>query len=174
MDSFAVTLAASDDQLRKPWWLIPRNVLFFALFQGGMPLLGHGAGSLFSEFWQQWDHWVSFILLGAIGTHMLMESAGPPSHQSAKLRSLQVTLLLAFATSIDAFAAGVTLASLGPPIWLSIVLIGLTTAIFCGVAFFLGTQLRAHVRLPFTAIGGFLLIGLGGHILLTHLGWIAF
>src|SRR5688572_5430713 len=88
--------------------------LLFGGFQALMPLLGWLIGSGLGPSVEAYDHWIAFVLLGAIGAKMLAEafrtSDEPPESAPAdNLFRLSVLLLLALATSIDALAAGVTL-----------------------------------------------------------------
>ena len=56
----------------------PKHLLSAGLWFGGsqaiMPLLGYVLGSGFRSAIESLDHWVSFVLLAAIGIHMLRES----------------------------------------------------------------------------------------------------
>ena len=80
-----------------------------------------------------WDHFIAFALLGGIGGKMIYEAVhadddapegAVPAQRAFAWRAL---LPLAIATSIDAFAAGITLPLLGFPLLASLAVIGLTT-----------------------------------------------
>jgi putative Mn2+ efflux pump MntP len=153
-----------------------RHVLLVALFFGGfqalMPLLGWLLGSRIGPLVQAWDHWIAFVLLGGIGAKMLWEARGGGDEvegAAGDLFALRVMLVLAIATSIDAFAVGVTLPMLGAPLALSLATIGVTTAVLSVIGLFLGRRFGAMLGRGLDAFGGLVLIGLGAKILVEHL-----
>jgi manganese efflux pump family protein len=78
--------------------------------------------------------------------------------------------VLAVATSIDALAVGITLPMLGAPLVLSVVTIGVTTAVLSGLGLFAGRRFGALLGKRMEAVGGLVLIALGTKILVDHLG----
>ena len=86
-----------------------------------------------------------------------------------ELFGLRVMLALAVATSIDALAVGITLPLLDAPFALSVVTIGVTTAVLCVAGLVLGRRAGAMFGRRLDALGGLILIGLGTKILLDHL-----
>lgn len=155
--------------------ILPRHVLlvagFFGGFQALMPLLGWLVGSRIGPLVQTWAHWIAFVLLGAIGGKMLWEArGGPDEHTPAKdLYGLKVMFVLAVATSIDALAVGVTLPMLDAPLGLSLVTIGVTTAVLSALGLFAGRRFGALLGKRLDVAGGLVLIGLGVKILVEHL-----
>jgi len=162
-----------------------REVLKVAVLFGGaqalMPWIGAMAGRRLGPMFEQWDHWVAFGLLGAIGLHMLIEAAKGDPEQSElsnapDLFRLRTLSLLAIATSIDALAAGITLPMLGAPLAVSITTIGVVTAVLCVAALLAGRHIGRALGPKFQlfgraldAIGGITLIALGTKILTEHL-----
>jgi putative Mn2+ efflux pump MntP len=161
--------------------LRPRHVLLVALFFGGfqglMPWLGFLLGSSLGPLVQAFDHWIAFVLLVGLGAKMLWEARGgadsdddsgkdqPPA---ADLWNLRTLLLLAVATSIDAFAVGVMLPMLQAPLLLSVITIGVTTAVLSALALLAGRRLGALLGSRLDAVGGLVLVGLGIKILVEH------
>lgn len=153
-----------------------RNVALVALLFGGfqalMPLIGWLVGSSVGPWIEAWDHWVAFVVLGAIGAKMLWEAR---SHDPSEPRDVpdafapRALLLLAIATSIDALAVGVTLPMLGAPLLLSLATIGVVTAVLSSLGLFAGRRFGAALGQRMDALGGIVLIGLGTKILLQHL-----
>ncbi len=147
--------------------------VFFGGFQALMPAIGWGVGSRIGPLVEAWDHWIAFILLGAIGSKMLWEAWGAkdddPPRTDAELFAPRVMFALAVATSIDALAVGITLPMLDAPFALSIVTIGLTTAVLCIAALFLGRRAGAMLGRRLDVLGGLILLGLGVKILVEHL-----
>jgi len=134
-------------------------------------------GSSVGPLVQAWDHWVAFVLLGAIGGKMVWEAWGAePEKQHDDVATgvdpfgTKVMLALAVATSIDALAVGVTLPMLHAPMLLSLVTIGITTAAMSALGLLAGRRFGALLGKRFELAGGLVLIGLGAKILLEHLG----
>ncbi|HVP62993.1 MAG TPA: manganese efflux pump MntP family protein [Myxococcaceae bacterium] len=156
----------------------PRHALLVALFFGGfqalMPVVGWVIGARIGPLVEAWDHWIAFVLLGAIGAKMLWEARGSkekaPPRSEAELFGLRIMLALAVATSIDALAVGITLPMLEAPFALSVTTIGVTTAVLCVAGLVLGRRAGAMLGKRLDVAGGLILIGLGVKILVEHLG----
>ncbi len=158
-----------------------RHALLVGLLFGGaqavMPLLGWLFGAKVGPVIAAWDHWIAFALLGGIGAKMLWEARGDGDGETPEAAAapfgLRVLAVLAVATSIDAFAAGITLPLLNAPLGLSLATIGVTTFVLSAAAVFVGHHVgaRAGARLGrgLDALGGVALIGLGAKILVDHL-----
>ena len=146
---------------------------FFGGFQALMPLIGWIAGTRAGPLIEAWDHWLAFALLVGIGGKMLWEARSPKNADTRaeeELYGLKVMLGLAVATSIDALAAGVTLPVFGAPLGLSLVTIGVTTAVLSGVGLFAGRRFGAALGSRLDVVGGVVLVGLGVKVLVQHLG----
>lgn len=161
--------------------VLPRHIASVALFFGGfqalMPLLGWLLGARFGESLSAWDHWIAFVVLGGIGAKMLHESLKGDSPDEAEREeqrraepfAFRVMLMLAIATSLDALVLGVTLPLLGAPLLLSLVTIGVTTAVLSAVGLYLGRTFGAFAHGRLDALGGIVLIGIGTKTLVQHL-----
>ena len=147
-------------------------VVGFGGFQALMPAMGWALGAQLGPTVAAWDHWIAFVLLGAIGGKMLWDSFGEPEPLETKSEDLfrfRVMLLLSIATSIDALAAGISLPMLHAPFWTSIAVIGIVTAFMSVAGLFAGRQFGALFGKRLDAFGGLVLIGIGSKILLEHL-----
>lgn len=172
MDAMAV--AATRGLLVKRIGL--RHVLLvaglFGGFQALMPLFGWLLGSRVGSALEAWDHWVIFALLGGIGAKMLWEafhSEEQAAVSEADAFGLRVLVLLAIATSIDAFAAGLALPLMGAPLGLSLVTIGVTTGALSALGLFAGHRFGRALGSRLDALGGFVLLGLAVKVLVEHL-----
>ena len=151
---------------------------WFGGFQALMPLIGFYLGILFAEAIVAIDHWVAFVLLGIIGVNMLKEAFGKDcgcegEELNADL-SVRTMFPMAIATSIDALAVGISLAMAGNVnIWLSILLIGLTTFTTSAFGVKIGSVFGDKFEKKAQMAGGLILILLGTKILLEHLGILA-
>ncbi len=179
MDATAVAAARG---LAAPRVRLRHALLVGGLFGGAqalMPLLGWAVGDRVGPLVARWDHWVVFALLGGIGAKMLWEAravrtgpTGPEGRNRSHRRDpfgLGPLLLLALATSIDAFGVGITLPMLGAPLATSILVFGLTTALLSAAALFAARQLGGRFGGALDALGGLILIGVGAHIVIQHL-----
>ncbi len=143
---------------------------FFGFFQGGMPLIGWGAGSLFRDIIGSFDHWVAFVVLTLIGVHMIYESLRPDSQRAAmNPLDFHILLLLSVATSIDVLAAGVGFAFLEVPIVRTIFVIGIVTFVLSVLGYYLGKKLGVFFKTRVRIVGGVMLILIGAKMLGEHL-----
>lgn len=172
MDATAVAAARGLSAPR----VLPRHVIAVALLFGGfqalMPLAGWLVGERFGESVAAWDHWIAWALLASLGAKLLVDAwrgAGEDEPVSGDPFALRVLVLLAVATSVDALAAGISLPLVDAPLGLSLVTIGVTTAVLSAAGLFAGRRFGALVGRRLDAIGGFALIGLGTKILVEHL-----
>ena len=149
--------------------------LTFGVFQGVMPLIGYFLGSLFISYIEAYDHWVAFALLLLIGGLMIFEGVKgivKPESVEEKEFSLKEVLFQGVATSIDALAVGITLATLNIFIvWDALVITGITTAV-CLIGFFLGKVISKALKGRYSitnVIGGVILIAIGVSIVIEHM-----
>lgn len=176
MDAMAVSAARG---LAAPRLRLKHAALvavFFGGFQALMPLFGWLLGASVGALVARWDHWIAFVLLGAIGLKMLHEArtaqpgAVPSEEEAEAAFAFKPMLVLAIATSIDALAAGVTLPTIGTPLPIALACIGLVTAVLSALGLVLGRRFGAALGKRLDAFGGLVLIGLGVKILVEHLG----
>ncbi|MCA9601622.1 MAG: manganese efflux pump MntP family protein [Polyangiales bacterium] len=152
-----------------------RVALFFGGFQAIMPAIGSLVGAQVSDTVAAWDHWVVFALLGVLGAKMLWEARGGDEASSAELESRSdafaypVMFALAFATSIDALAVGITLPMLHAPLLQTFAIIGVVTAVLSAMGLHAGRRFGATLGKRVDVLGGCVLIGLGTKILIEHL-----
>lgn len=80
MDCFAVSVGqglSSNNATQVKDIQLPKALLMaimFGIFQGGMPLIGYYAGTLFTEFFSRFSPWIALVLLAAIGGKMIWEA----------------------------------------------------------------------------------------------------
>jgi manganese efflux pump family protein len=173
MDATAVAAARG---LAAPVVRARQVALVAALFGGAqalMPLLGWFIGDRVGPLVATWDHWIAFALLAGIGGKMLWEARDTARAGEASTGrdafDLRLLLVLAVATSIDAFAVGITLPLLDAPLLISLCTIGVTTAALSAAGVVLGRRFGHRLGHRLDAFGGIVLIGLGVKILIEHL-----
>ena len=170
MDAFAVSICKglSTRQVRVSDALTAG--LWFGGFQALMPLIGFYLGVSFADFVAEVDHWIAFVLLGIIGAKMIKESFENESCDISSDFSCRSMLPMAIATSIDAFAVGITYAVLKTDILIPVIMIGVTAFIFTIIGLYLGKKIGNYFGDKFEILGGVILILLGVKILLEGLG----
>jgi putative Mn2+ efflux pump MntP len=171
MDAVAVSITSGLSARRPRRAEALRMALLFAVFQGGMPALGYAAGDAFRGWIGAVDHWMVFLVLGAIGGKMVFESVRHKSQGATAPSSFETRrlIVLAVATSIDALAVGLTFSLLGTSLPAAMLLIGSITFALCLPAVWLGARLGSKSARRAEMFGGFILIGLGLKILIEHL-----
>jgi manganese efflux pump family protein len=172
MDAFAVSLCQGC-ATRPGFAGAARIALAFGVAQAVMPLLGWGLGVAFAGVIEAIDHWVAFVLLGGLGIKMAWEGFQPEEADAREPLAGRALLLAAIATSIDAAAAGVTLPTIGVPIWIAVTVIGLVTAGMCLFGALFGARLGTAIGKKAEVAGGVVLFGLGAHVLAQGLGWMS-
>lgn len=191
MDAFAVTISDTflyPDMGRGRRLLLP---LFFGIFQGAMPLLGYFLGSLVAAFIERFAGIVTFVILGFIGGQMIVEAckrwraqargtdaptvdapaadaltadapaASVPAAATAAGIGLMTLILQAVATSIDAFAVGVSFCAESVSIWLASPIIACTTFLCCLVALAIGRRFGTALGDKAQLAGGIVLVLIG-------------
>lgn len=166
MDAFSVSMTKGFTQKN----LTKRQILYYGLFFGGfqfmMPILGYVCGNAIASVVESLASIIGFVLLLAIGLNMIRESLSGDDEEITDHFSFKEVTLLAIATSIDAFAVGITLALLKDPVLLSSAIIGIVAFAFSIVGIFIGKKLGDYVGDKFQILGGVILILIGVKILL--------
>lgn len=169
MDAFAVSIVSGSvyQQLHVRHAL--RMAVFFGGFQAFMPLVGSLAGMSVKDYITDYDHWVAFGLLAAVGGKMIYESFKIESaEKNLDPSNVLVLLILALATSIDALAIGITLSLIVSSIAVAVIIIGLVTFVLSYLGVFIGKRFGHFFENKIEALGGIILIGLGIKILFEH------
>lgn len=170
MDAFAVSLSTGTaGEIRSLRGKI-RLAAHFGIFQSGMTALGWLLGATIVNYIKGFDHWIAMALLGYVGANLIR--AGFKKDEKAFNQDPstgRILVLLSFATSIDAFAVGLTIVFLKIPILLSIIAIGMITLILSAIGLFAGTRLAEAFGKRMEILGGLILIGIGIRVVLTHL-----
>ena len=140
---------------------------YFGFFQALMPFLGYHLGCVFSKKIQAYDHYIAFIFLMIVGINMLKD-AFSEEETNYNFKLLDLTIL-AFATSIDALAVGVTFAFLNVAIYQALLIIGIITFLLCLFALQIGRYLNNKFQNKALIFGGIVLILIAFKTLLEHL-----
>lgn len=170
MDAFAVSTAISAG-LRV---ITPRHrfrlAWHFGLFQFFMPILGWISGAALTSILKYLDHWIAFGLLLFLGFRMIWNAQSDDLDEFRKVDPTRGWSLigLSLATSIDAFAVGLSLGLLQMPIWVPALIIGIVTLSLSLLGTFIGQKIGGIFGQWAERIGGTVLILIGLRILIHH------
>ena len=170
MDAFAVSivLGLSVEKPKIREMLIPG--IFFGGFQALMPITGYFAGFYFAGKINAFEHWIAFVLLGIIGGKMIKESLSKKQEEPIEYSFQFMKMLgLAIATSIDAFAVGVTFAFFRIHIFSAAIIIGSITFFLSMVGVKIGNIFGTRFKSKAEFAGGVVLVLLGIKIVVEHL-----
>jgi putative Mn2+ efflux pump MntP len=169
MDTFAVSIVtgAAYKQLHIRHTL--RMAGFFGGFQAFMLVVGYLAGLTVRQYVSNYDHWIAFGILAAVGLKMIYESFKiKEERQTPNPANLMVVLALAVATSIDALAVGITISLITHAIALAVIIIGAVTFGLSFAGVYIGKKFGHFFEGGIEIIGGLVLIALGLKIVIQH------
>ena len=172
MDTLAVCIPAGivTKQMLQPHKMKLKLIVLMALMQSFMTFAGWLMGSSFHSIIKDFDHWVAAILLFIIAGGMIYEGLKKEKKDEKKfnLYTNKTLLLLAFATSIDALAVGISFALLDLNIWLPVLIIGVVTFLFAYLGVQIGSKIKDFKRFKIEILGGIILIIVAIKILIEH------
>jgi putative Mn2+ efflux pump MntP len=170
MDAFAVSIASgiAIKELRIRHALIIGA--WFGLFQAIMPLLGWFSGIGLRSIIAGIDHWIVFGLLLLIGCKMIYESFQlDTAKQRINPMEIHVLFSLSIATSLDAFAAGISFAMLHISVVTPVIIIGAVTFILSFTGVLIGDRGAHFFEKKMEMAAGIILIAIGIKVLVSHL-----
>lgn len=161
LDAFAVAAAVGIKLGKIDRWVVFRLSWHFGFAQFGMPIVGWLAGEQIYKYVGSLGNWIAAVVLLVIGVRLIWEQSKPEerSWQGDPTRGASL-LVLMFATSIDALAAGLSLALIGVEILNPSLIIGVVAAVMTIVGLVSGRQVGAKFGKVAGLIGGLILIGL--------------
>jgi len=177
LDAFSVSVSGGISNCRRPW----RNAWLAALFFGGfqilMPLAGGILGAGFGRLLAEFDHYVAFVLLFAVGSKMIREALYPKTEESSpacdRFFNVKNLFVVAVATSIDAAVVGATIPLAGYGFLSAVVptalAMGVVTALMSALGVWLGRFLGSFFSHRIGVLGGVALIAIGVKILISHI-----
>ena len=147
-----------------------KDALKFAFSSGGaeagVALIGALAGTYVISRFSAIDHWIAFILLGAVALHMAYEGIihlfGKEEEnkvEKTEFHSFGKILLVSLATSLDAFGVGIGLGIANKPIAPFITSIGLWAFISTLAGLYLARKLSAKFG-PIMNLVGAVVLGI--------------
>lgn len=143
--------------------------VWFGGFQALMTLAGYFIGAHFAHIVKSYGHWIVFVLLLFVGGEMIKNAFSKEETKGDANYSLIQMSIMAVATSIDAFAVGVSFAFIDVDIWLASSVIGIVTFLFSLAGLKIGNIFGNRYKTSAEIVGGIILIALGSKILLEQL-----
>ncbi|HEX2920421.1 MAG TPA: manganese efflux pump MntP family protein [Bacteroidales bacterium] len=168
-DTFAVSLSYGVVRNSIIFRQATRVAFVFAVFQGGLTVAGYFLGSFVSNALNNSDHWIAFGVLVFLGVKMILESLKEKGDDVKDYSNPLLICSVAIATSIDAFAVGISFAFLSVEIWKSGFLISAVTFLASMIAIRIGKSAGEKLGYRIEILGGVILILIGLKILLQHL-----
>lgn len=121
MDAFAVSVCKGLNTKMHPVKTGLVAGLYFGGFQALMPTLGYICGGTIRQYIEAVSKYVALFLLCIIGINMIRENLKGECKETNGALGFTVMVPAAIATSIDAFAVGITLSALNVKIMLSVI-----------------------------------------------------
>lgn len=138
-----------------------KNALLLAVFTGMaqalMPIIGYFVTQPFYKTIEPVGKWIVFSIFLYLGIKIIQEAFEKDKEVPLCL-SILCLFMIAIATSIDALAAGVTLALTSSKIFFSAIIIGCTTFIFSLFGFTSGCFLKKFPTMYLEIFAGIILI----------------
>lgn len=160
-DAFAVAAAIGIKLGKFDRWTVFRLSWHFGFMQFGMPIVGWLAGEYIFRLIGSFGNWVAGIVLFIIGVRLIWEQTNPEKRAWKGDPTRGVSLLvLMVATSIDALAAGLSLALVGVQILRPALIIGVVAAVMTIVGLAFGQALGLKFSRAAGVFGGLILIAL--------------
>ncbi|HNR32719.1 MAG TPA: manganese efflux pump, partial [Candidatus Hydrogenedentes bacterium] len=105
-----------------------------------------------------------------IGVKAIVDALlGGPDHVMDRDPTRGLSLVVfSIATSVDAFAVGISLAMIGVAIWIPALVIGVVTSALTTVGMLIGARIGPRLGRGAAIVGGVVLIAIGLRILASH------
>lgn len=143
--------------------------LFFGGFQFVMPCIGSFLAGFAMKYIEAVDHWIAFALLIFLGVRMIIEARKEEKEIPKNPLGVSTLFMMAIATSIDALAAGITIAAVGTPILVPAIIIGVVAFVFSFAGLYIGSKSGDILGDKAEILGGLMLIFIGVKTLVEHL-----
>ena len=134
----------------------------FSTLQVIMPMLGFLVAYNFNSSVTFLTKFIAFLILSLIGLNMIINKEEDLNY-SISFKNL---LILGIATSLDAFAVGLSFAFLKVNMFFSLSLIWLVTFLMCFIGPYLGNYFGSKISNKPQVVGGIILIIIGFKILI--------
>ena len=174
MDAFSVSLANGLNESHMRIKKTTGIASVFAFFQAAMPMIGWICVHTIVEYFTAFEHiipWIALLLLGIIGTKMIIEGI---KHKNSEVEKPKVGFLAlmvqGIATSIDALSVGFTISEYN--VWMALIcagIIAIVTFFLSLLGIWIGKKFGTKLSNKAEIFGGIILIIIGLEIFITDL-----
>lgn len=166
LDAFAVAVSCGITKSADSHAAKFKLALFFGAFQGLMPAAAFYLSGIIKIDLGKFTGITAFLILLIIGIHMIRESFKTEEECGYGKLTIKRLLLLSVATSIDAFATGVSFSLLDIDIWPVVLMIAVTTFALSLTGVYFGCRIGDKLKNRAELAGGIILIFIGLKILI--------
>ena len=168
LDTFAVSAAAGLTAMPRRHRL--RLSAVFALFEGGMPVIGLALGGPLGHALGNAADYLAIAILLGFGLFTLLRKEDDESAAAARLATASgwTFVVLGLSVSLDELAVGFTLGLLRLPVVWVLVAIAVQTFVASQLGFALGARLSERFREGAEKVAGVALVALAVVLLLEH------
>jgi len=167
-DTFAVSVSSGIIRKEIVFRQAVRIAIILAIFQAIMPLIGWLGGISIKNWIEPFDHWIALGILTILGIKMIIESQKDSDEKEIDPLNIKFIISMALATSIDAFAVGISFAIIEVNMLLAVFIIGSVTFIASMLGILFGKKTGSHFGQKMEIIGGLILIIIGIKIVMEH------
>lgn len=170
MDAFAVSVTNGIVNKQKRYRCAVMCAVIFGIFQALMPTIGYLFGNLFSEYIERYAGIIALLLLGFIGGKMIYEATRSNSGETSETKKIGLSMLLiqGIVTSIDALAVGISFSTFQVNIFVSVIIIGIITAIISFIGVIIGSRFGSVLNKRAEIVGGLILVIIGLKIFIEN------
>jgi len=166
MDCFAVSIATGLSKKGIPYSRAMLQSVSFGVFQGGMTLLGYFLGNFAEKWFESIGTPIACTILCILGGRMIFGAVKggdeAAAEVSAKNLSIANILLMSIATSIDAFAVGISFAFINANMFTATTAIAIASFVMGVIGYEVGRRAAKQFKTKIPEIiAGFILIGIG-------------
>lgn len=170
MDCFAVAIATGLSKSGIPYSRAFIQSVSFGVFQGGMTLLGYFLGNFAERWFNAIGTPIACAILCILGGRMIWGAVrggdDEAAETAAKNLSLANILLMSIATSIDAFAVGISFAFINANMVTATTAIAIASFVMGVIGYEIGRRAAKQFKTKIPEIiAGIILIGIGVKIL---------
>jgi putative Mn2+ efflux pump MntP len=170
LDSFAVAAAIGAMQVTTGWQRL-RISLVFVIFEGGMPLIGLGLGTVLAHGIGQVADYLAGAAVIAIGAWMLLAGDKDEDEKASRLTSSRGLALIGIGISIslDELAIGFTIGLAHLPVIAVIVAIAVQAFLAAQLGLAIGAKIGERWRERAEQAAGIVLVLLGAYLVTEQL-----
>lgn len=160
MDASSVAVAKGLCMKYMSWYKAIIIGMWFATFQLLMPIIGYNFSKILGNNIKIYSHIIALVLLVLLGINMIREARDEYNDISDDI-SFKSMIIPSVATSIDALTVGITFSLLDVNIYISSIIIFITTFILSIISVRIGNIFGIKYKSRAQIVGGIILIIMG-------------